>query len=468
LARAVELFREEPRARIFFAALTQSALGTGAAYIALLLIAYERFESAWAISLVLMADLIPAMMLGPIFGAAADRWSRKSCLILSDLVRAAAFLGIALVDSFPATVALAVLAGAGTGLFTPAALASIPSLVRPKSLSAATSVYGVIADVGFTAGPAMAAAVLLVAGPESILTANAATFLLSAALLARLPFGAAPSAEAGPVQRASLLREARDGLSALSRMTGIRVVVVASAAGLFFAGLFNVAELLFATGELGSDESGFSVLATAYGLGFVVGSLAGSGGGEAVELKRRFLTGLALLGAGFLTSGLAPAYWVALMTFALAGVGNGMVLVYERLIIQTTVPDGLMARAFGAKDALTAWAFAVAFVSAGAIIAAIDTRPLLVVAGVGCLLVWIASRFALRGAWTAPAGAQPARSSPVAGGALAGDRGAFRNWAARQESSDLGARGADRLSLGDDLGQSGHDSGIELRPGVGG
>jgi MFS family permease len=468
LARAVELFRTEPRARTFFVALTQSALGTGAAYVALLLVAYERFESAWAISLVLMADLVPAMMLGPIFGAAADRWSRKSCLILSDVTRAVAFLGIALVDSFPATVALAVLAGAGTGLFTPAALASIPGLVRPTRLAAATSVYGVIADVGFTAGPAIAAAVLLVAGPEWILTANAATFLASAALLGGLAFGSASIGEPDRAPRASLLREAREGLAALSRMMGIRVVLVASAAGLFFAGLFNVAELLFATGELGSGESGFSVLAMAYGLGFVGGSLAGSRGGEAAELKKWFLTGLALMGAGFLTSGLAPDYWVALMTFALAGVGNGMLLVYERLIIQTTVPDSLMARVFGAKDALTAWAFAVAFVSAGAVIAAIDTRPLLLVAGTGSLLAWILSRLALRKAWTARTGAEPAGSSSVAGVTLARDRGALGNGAARQHRAHLGGRGQDGLSLHDDLGDGGNDSGIELRPGVGG
>ena len=107
-----------------------SRLGNGAAYIALLVVAYERYNSAWAIGLVLLADLAPAMLLGPVFGAAADRWSRRNCLIVSDVVRGAAFLGIAVVDGFAATVALALLAGAGTGLFNPS-LAAVPSLVKP-------------------------------------------------------------------------------------------------------------------------------------------------------------------------------------------------------------------------------------------------------------------------------------------------------------------------------------------------
>ena len=68
---------DEQLARWYFAALAQSSLGTGAAAVALLLVAYERFRSPWAIGLVLLADVAPAMLLGPVFGAAADRWSRR-------------------------------------------------------------------------------------------------------------------------------------------------------------------------------------------------------------------------------------------------------------------------------------------------------------------------------------------------------------------------------------------------------
>ena len=56
-------------------------------------------------------------------------------------------------------------------------------------------------------------------------------------------------------------------------------------------------------------------------------------------LKRRFLGGLALVGAGFIACGIAPAFAAAVPAFALAGIGNGLLLVYERLLIQTTVDD---------------------------------------------------------------------------------------------------------------------------------
>jgi MFS family permease len=386
---------------VYYAVLAQSALGNGAAYIALVVVAYERYHSAWAISFVLLADLVPTMLLGPVFGAAADRWSRRKCLIVSDVLRGVAFLGIALVDSFVATVGLALIAGAGTGLFNPASLAAVPSLVKPERLPAATALYGAITDLGFIVGPALAALLLLFGGPEVILYANAATFAISGLVLSRLRFGAAPSVDDDAGPRPGLLREAREGLGIIAGMVGIRAVIVASGAMLLFAGLFNVAELPFAVGELDAGSAGFGALTAIYGLGFVAGSLSGSRGGDAPVLKRRFLGGLALVGAGFVACGLAPGLAAALPAFALAGIGNGITLVYERLLIQTTVEDGVMARAFGVRDGLSAWAFSAAFLVAGGLVEALGVRTVLVAAGVGGLVVWALSTVALRNAWEA-------------------------------------------------------------------
>jgi MFS family permease len=393
----VSLLRAERPSRSFFLALAQSALGTGAAYVALLLIAYDRLQSPWAISLVLLADLLPAMLLGPVFGAAADRWSRKWCAVGADVIRAGAFIAIALVDDFAATVGFAVLAGAGTALFTPATLAGLPSLVSKARLPAATSLYGAIADLGFTAGPGIAAAFLIVAGPADILIVNGLTFAASAVILARLRFGApAPGARRAHGSTVpSLLREAREGLGVVARMRAIRVVIAGSTAALFFGGIFNVGELPFARDEIGTSDAGYSILVALFGLGFVLGSLAGSSGGSPRLLRRRFLQGVMLMGLGFLLSGLVPTLGIALVGFTLAGFGNGLLLVHERLIVQEDVPDALMGRAFGVKDALASWAFGVAFVAAGYLLTLVSPRELVLAAGVGGLLVCACSALAL-------------------------------------------------------------------------
>jgi hypothetical protein len=73
--------------------------------------------------------------------------------------------------------------------------------------------------------------------------------------------------------------------------------------------------------------------------------------------------------------------------------------VYERLLIQTTVDDSVMARTFGVRDGLSAWAFAAAFLAAGGLIEAFGVRAVLVFAGAGGLLVWGVSALALRHTW---------------------------------------------------------------------
>jgi MFS family permease len=392
----IELLRYERRARVFFAALAQSALGTGAAYVALLLVALDRFDSPWAIGLILLADVVPAMLLGPLFGAAADRWSRRACVVLADVVRAVAFLGLVLVDGFVGTFFLALLAGVGTGLFTPAALASLPSLVEERRLPAATSLFGAIADFGFIAGPAIAAAILLVGGPETILAANAITFAVSAIALAALRFGEAPPAGEVEGPRPSLLRETRDGLAASAGMAGLRVILVASGAALLFGAIFNVGQPLLARDELGASDAGFAVLVTAYGFGFIAGTLSGSKGGQLSLLRRRYLLGAFLMAAGFAASGLAPSVAAAVVTFLAAGWGNGMLLIYERLLIQALVPDALRGRIFGIRDAITAWAFAVGFLAGPLLIDLVGTRAMITAAGVCGLIVWLATTLALR------------------------------------------------------------------------
>jgi MFS family permease len=392
----IELLRHERRARVFFAAHAQSAVGTGAAYVALLLVALDRFHSPWAIGLVLLADVVPAMLLGPLFGALADRWSRRGCAVFADVLRAIAFLGLVLVDGFVGTFLLALLAGVGTGLFTPAALASLPSLVEERRLPAATSLFGAIADFGFIAGPAIAAAVLLVGGPEVILAANAVTFALSALALASLRFGEAPAVGEREGPRPSLLRETRDGLVATAGMPGLRVILVASGAALLFGAIFNVGQPLLARDELGASDAGFAVLVTAYGLGFIAGTLSGARGGQLRLLRRRYLTGAFLMAIGFAASGVAPSVATAVVTFLGAGYGNGMLLIYERLLIQALVPDALAGRIFGIRDAITAWAFALGFLAGPLLLDLVGTRAMVSVAGLCGLIVWLATAVALR------------------------------------------------------------------------
>jgi MFS family permease len=395
LRATLRLLRLEPRARLFFGSYAQSALGNGAGYVALVVLAYQAWHSPWAISLVLLADFLPAMLFGPLFGAAADRWSRRRIAIISDLARAVAFIGIAFVGGIWAIIGFALLAGAGAGLFTPAILAALPSLVEEERLPAATSLYGALTDAGRAIGPALAGLGLLVASPEAVAAANGITFLLSAVVLGMVKFGGTPE---GASERAGLLREAREGITATARMSGIRVLIGASSGLLLFAAMLNVTELLVAE-DLGSGDTGYSVLVAAAGIGFVAGSLAGANGAPIAELKRRYIGGILVMALGIALFAIAPVFVLALLGLGLTGVGNGLLLTHERLIFQKVVPDRLLGRAFALADTAGSWAFAVAFVGAGAALAQVGETALLLGASGGAAVICLWAAYALRTTW---------------------------------------------------------------------
>jgi len=452
---------------LFFGVLTQSALGNGAGYVALLLVAYDRYHSPWAISLVLMADLLPAMFFGPLLGAVADRFSRKWCVVISDILRAVAFGGIAFTGDLKTTVVLAAVAGLGNGLFRPAALAAIPSLVRPERVPAATAVFGGVDDIGFTLGPALAAGLLLVVDAETVTAFNGATFGISALVLARVPFGARPAADVTPAPgrlMPSLLRETREGMRAAAAERGLRVVMISSAVTLLFCGVFNVAELLFAQDELDAGASGFSVLAALFGFGFLGGSLAGARGGTTARLKRGYLAGLVVLSTGFIGSALSPGIWAAALCFVATGFGNGLVLVHERLIIQAVISDTLAARIYGVKDALTAWAFGLAFASGGGLVEAFGVRPVLLVAGLGSAATAAGAVIALRHVWAREAGSEAAQNSLAGAATRPSDRRlrGSGDGLPRQDHPDLVAAGDRWLALLDDLHERPDHARIEL------
>ncbi|MEA2423466.1 MAG: hypothetical protein QOF55_2565, partial [Thermoleophilaceae bacterium] len=369
--RVIEMFRGERRARAFLLTYAQSSLGTGAAIVALFVIAFERYPSPWAITLVLLAYDLPPGLLGPFVGALVDRVSRRWCVIAADLLRVGAFAGLAAVHGIEATVAFAFLAGAATALYRPAALASLPSLVEPERLPAVTSIYGSLTDVGRTVGPALAAVAFPLVGGDGLMLINAATFAISAVVLSTLSFGEV--AGRVTVERPSFVSEVREGLRVATRGPLVRAVVITSSGVILFASMLNVAELPLAH-TLGVGASGFALLLTAQGIGVVAGSLSGARGGGLGDYRARYVAGAAAVALGLIAMNVLPWYAAVLVAFVVFGIGNGLLVVHERLMFQLAIPQRLMGRAFALLDALGAWGFVTAYLVAGATVSALGPR----------------------------------------------------------------------------------------------
>jgi MFS family permease len=408
-----DLLATEPRARRLLAAHAQSAFGTGAAYIALLVVAFDRFHSPFAVSAILLCELLPALALGPLLGAAADRWSRKRILVAADVVRCGAFAGLALVGSFEATVALALVAGAGQAAFQPAVMASLPTLVGRERLPAATGVYGAIAELGYTAGPVLAAASFLVVDAPALLLANAATFALSAALLTTIRFGASSAPEEAAEPR-RFLASVADGARALRSNRTAWTVVLTSSAFVCFLGAVNVAELVLVREALGGGPSHYALVVAAMGLGLTAGSLAGARVRDGDAGGRQYVLGLLLCGLAFAGCAVVPSWPVALATFALLGVGNGLALVAENVLLQHVVADDVKGRVFGLKGSLISASFGVAYFGGGALVAAAGARTTFAVLAGGCLTVWAVARAVLAAPASEVRGVVEAAHQPAA------------------------------------------------------
>jgi MFS family permease len=385
------VWREERRARWFFAAHLQGALGTGAGYVALLLLAYDRIGSAWGATAVLIADLAPAMLLGPLLGGLIDRTSRLGCAIASDLIGALAFGGLLFVHDAFALVALALVAGVGSALFRPSTCALLPAIVTPERLNAANGIFGAVREIGQLTGPALAAGVMLVASPQFVLGVNAVTFALSAALLTRLRGRltvAARDEDAGeqPEGPTTVLDVLRDGLT--------RNLVLTSGAVMLAAGATNVAELVLARDELGGGGSGFALLVSAFGCGMLAGSLLGAKRDQL--LRGRYLTAIAALALGLLGTAAAPVLPLAMLTFALAGIGNGLYLVTVRVLMQKLIAAHAHGRAFGLLDTIESWGFGASIVGGGALAASLGGRATFALAGAGALIVLVIAARTLR------------------------------------------------------------------------
>jgi MFS family permease len=405
----VDLWRREPAARPFFLALLQSALGTGAAYVAIMVVAYDRLGSAWAASLVLLADILPGMLLGPVVGAWLDRRDRRRSAALADALRAAALAGIIVVPGAVPMLALAVVAGLGNTIFRPAVFGLLPSAVAEERRMAAVAMWSALSDAGLTLGPALAAACIAVGGASLLLAVNAAAFAGCALLLTRVRLAGRP-AQDEPEPAESLADGVREGVRFVLRDRIVRVLVAVIGGVTLCAAMMNVAEVLLARRALHVGSAGFGAMVAVFGVGMVAGSLVSGRSRGARQLSIGFVGGLAILGLGLVGSSLAPSLPCALLSFWVTGFGSSLEATHARGLGQHLVPQRLLSRYHSMNGTIESWGFAVAAVAAGGLASLWGARGVFAVSGATVLLIAVTSGATLLRRVAEPA-AQPA---PVA------------------------------------------------------
>jgi MFS family permease len=390
-------------ARRFFLAHAQSSLGSGIAIVGLPLLAYDHYHTPWALTAVLLCELLPAVALGPLLGALADRLPRRTSLVAADVLRLGAFGALALVPSLGLMIACALVAGIGTALFNPTALASVSRLSAPERRPAAMSLYSALDDLGLTLGPALAGALLLIVDPHILMAINAGTFTLSAGLVSTIPLSSPTPRPPG-----SLIASVRAGAREIVALPGVRLLLASSTLAVVVVGMVNVGEVLLARELLGVGGSGLAALMTASGVGTFLGSTFGARTGTSWQWRRAYLAGLMCMAADLVLCAVAPYFWLLVVTFALGGFGNGLALVHDRLLLAHTVPEPLHGRLFALHKTCTSAAFVIAFVLAGVLISTLGIQAMFLCGGLALIVIIVVVRPPLRALWPEPV-AEPAQ-----------------------------------------------------------
>ena len=368
--RQLELFQRFPSFGMLFLATFGSGLGTWLAFVALTVDVYDRTHSGPWVSALLIADFLPMIAIGLLFGPLLDRLSRRGLLVASDLARFGVFCALPFATSAAQIVALAAAAGFATGFFRPAVYAGLPNLVADGDLPRANSLLQTIENVTTTAGPLVGGILVSTSSPDTAYWLNAATFLFSALLLLRIP--GRLQARVAPSQ--GHLRDLRAGFALVRRARPLLTVLVAwNVAMLANAGV-NVAEVVLAKVSFDAGDFGFGLLVAAAGLGLVGGSLAAGPLLERRPTREVYGGSLAVMAVGTALAAVSPSVWVAAVCVVLSGAGNGSTVVCNALLVQRGAPDELRGRAFTVLMSSTAVSLGAGMIAAGVLTNALGAR----------------------------------------------------------------------------------------------
>jgi MFS family permease len=369
-----------PRMRRLQLAGVGSTLGTWAYGVGIAVYAYHA-GGARAVGILFATRWGAGAIAAPWLSVLADRGSRRRVMLAADLARVAIMGGIAALAfshaSYALVFVLAVLSTSISSVFVPAQGALMPTLVdTPDELTAANAVMNSVSSIGMFAGPALGGVLLALSGPGAVFVLTAATFAWSAACLLGIPSDAPPDA---PVESHSGQLVA--GFRAIGASRALRVVVGLTGAQAFVAGILEVLLVVLALRILHGGNGAVGWLNTGMGVGCLVGVVAVAALAGRKRLAGDLGIGIVLWGVPIAVAAIWSNLAVAVVLFAVIGVGNTLVDVSGMTLLQRSADEAVLARVFGVLESLILGTLAVGALVAPVLVSLLGPRGALVATG---------------------------------------------------------------------------------------
>ena len=377
-----------PAFRRLLSALAVSQIGDWMYNLALVALVYGRTHSAAWAGAATAARVVPIVVIGPLGGVLADRFSWRKIMIVADIARMALMVLMAIVASAHLPIILApVLAAAATvaaAPYLPCVAAMTPRLVGHNDLPGANAARSAVTTLGIIGGPALGGVLLLLGSPALAFLVNAVTFGLSALAVISIPAGYAFRSPGSGENRTGFRHGIRSGAAALrSQPEALRLVGADVMASLMYG--MQTVLLLVVSRRIGLGTHGYGYLFAGIGAGGLLGTALA---GRVSACRRpRLVLSAALAAVGVPMTLLAMITWspAAVAIVAVTGTGAVLVEILTETSLQRTLDDEVFGRAYGLAVPASLGGIVVGSLLAPLLVAVFGERGALIVAGAGVL-----------------------------------------------------------------------------------
>ncbi len=389
----VELLRGNRNFRLLWLGQVVSQLGDWFDTIALYtLLSKLTTDSGRAIGLLLVARFVPSFIVGTLSGVLVDRFSRRTIMIVSDLMRALVVLGFLLVrrpDQVWIVYVLTVLQLVFSTFFEPAKTAVIPSIVAGRELLAANAIASATWSVMLTLGAALGGFVTGWFGTDVAFVVDSLTYLVSAWLVASVHFPRRPPRvkKRLTVGRALGLTDALEGaryVRARPRVFALLMVKPAWGMGGGILTLLAVfGEKIFPVGK--NAATGIGILYAARGIGTAIGPVAMRRMAGETRASMQKAIGVAFLMGGifYAAFGGSTNFTLAIVVLMIAHMGGSILWVNSTVLLQRIVEDDFRGRVFSTELALLTLTMAASNYLTGELLDRFHYSPRAITIGIG-------------------------------------------------------------------------------------
>jgi len=361
--------------------------------------------SAAQVGLTIFFETLP-LFLGSFFGGVlVDRLGHKRSSVAADLASGATLALIPLLYAlgalpFPLLLALVFVGALLDAPGDAARQALLPEAAERAgtSLERANAAYQTILGLSILVGPVIGGALIALVGAAGVLAVDAATFVLSAALIGALVPGASRAARSARDQREvkgprGYAADLADGLRFVWRDGPIRTVVGATTLLALFGGpIYYVVLPVYLEREYGQAIS-LGLLFSAFGGGAVLGALGYGFVGRRLPRRTLYLLGAFGVALAVAANVALPPLPVILAASAVVGLSFGPLRSLVGVVAGERTPPELRGRVFGLVAAASQLATPVGSLLAGYLLGLTSMQAALAALAVGCAVVALAELF---------------------------------------------------------------------------